>query len=190
MALEPDPPPPSPPSSSSPSSSSPSSSPSPPVPAPPVPAPPVPAPPVPGLGSLPRAEFGFPGPLRDRLVAAVLDGSKTSTTGLVADYEHEGEPLPEAGRREVVVDSRERPVAVIEVTEVRVVPLAEVDLAHAVDEGEGDTSVAGWRAGHERFWHGAEMRAALGDPGFTVDDATPVVLERFRVVTLLPAPGG
>lgn len=90
----------------------------------------------------------------------------------------------------MVVDSRERPVAVIEVTEVRVVPLAEVDLAHAVDEGEGDTSVAGWRAGHERFWHGAEMRAALGDPGFTVDDATPVVLERFRIVTLLPAPGG
>ncbi|AXL90446.1 RNA-binding protein [Streptomyces sp. CB09001] len=156
-------------------------------PAAPAPAPAVPGPPVPGVGSLPRAEFGFPGPLRDRLVAAVLDGTKTSTTGLVADYEHEGEPLPEAGRREVVVDSRELPVAVIEVTEVRVVPLAEVDLAHAVDEGEGDTSVAEWRAGHERFWHGAEMRAALGDPEFTVDDATPVVLERFRVVTVLPA---
>jgi hypothetical protein len=26
------------------------------------------------------------------------------------------------------------------------------------------------------------MRAVLGDAGFTVDDATPVVLERFRVV--------
>ncbi|WP_399887628.1 ASCH domain-containing protein [Streptomyces sp. BBFR51] len=142
------------------------------------------------LGSLPKAEFAFPGPLRDQLVAAVLDGSKTSTTGLVVDYEHEGEPLPEVGRREVVVDSRELPVAVIEVTGVRVVPLAEVDLAHAVDEGEGYTSVAEWRAGHERFWHGEEMRAALGDPEFTVDDATPAVLERFRLVTVLPGTGG
>ena len=43
-------------------------------------------------GEPPEAEFGFPGPLPDRLVAAVLDGSKTTTSGLVADYEHEHEP--------------------------------------------------------------------------------------------------
>jgi uncharacterized protein YhfF len=134
------------------------------------------------VGSLPTAEFAFPGPLRDRLVAAILDGAKTSTTGLVVDYEHEGEALPAVGDRSVVVDSDERPVAVIEVTGVRVVPLADVDLAHVVDEGEGHTSVAEWREGHERFWHSEEMRAALGDPGFTVDDTTPAVLERFRLV--------
>lgn len=134
------------------------------------------------LFSLPKAEFAFPGPLRDQLVAAILDGSKTSTTGLVADYEHEGEALPEVGERAVVVDSSDLPVGVIEVTEVRVVPLVEVDLAHVVDEGEGDATVAEWRAGHEGFWHGAEVREALGDPEFTVDDSTLVVLERFRLV--------
>ncbi|MFD4262948.1 ASCH domain-containing protein [Streptomyces sp. NPDC058534] len=144
-----------------------------------------PEPPLSDPASLPTVEFAFPGPLRDQLVAAILDGSKTSTTGLVADYEHEGEPLPEVGSREVVVDSRDRPVAVIEVTDVRVVPVGQVDLAHAVDEGEGYTSVAEWRAGHERFWHGEEMRAALDDPDFMVDDATPAVLERFQVVTVL-----
>lgn len=135
------------------------------------------------LAALPRAEFAFPGPLRDRLVAAILDGSKTATTGLVADYAHEGEPLPAAGDRSVVVDSDDRPVAVIEVTGVRICPLAEVDLAHAVDEGEDHTTVAAWRAGHEEFWHGPEVRAALDDPRFTVTDATQVVLERFRLVT-------
>jgi uncharacterized protein YhfF len=120
--------------------------------------------------------------LRDQLVAAILNGSKSSTTGLVVDYEHEGESLPEVGSRSVVIDSDGHPIAVIEVTSVRVVPLAEVDLAHAVDEGEGDTSVAGWRSSHERFWHSEEMRAALEDPEFTVDDATLAVLERFRLV--------
>jgi uncharacterized protein YhfF len=134
------------------------------------------------LAALPRAEFAFPGPLRDQLVAAILDGSKTSTTGLLADYEHEGDPLPEVGQRQVVIDSQERPVGVIELTGVRVVPLAEVDFAHVVDEGEGDTSIAEWRANHERFWHGEQMRAALEDPEFTVDDATLTVLERFRLV--------
>ncbi|MFI8080854.1 ASCH domain-containing protein [Kitasatospora sp. NPDC086009] len=124
--------------------------------------------------------------MRDRLVAAVVSGAKTSTTGLLAEYEHEDEPLPRVGVRSAVIDSDGRAVAVTETTDVRVVPLAEVDLRHAVDEGEGYTTVAAWRAGHEDFWHSEELRAALGDPGFTVDDSTPVVLERFRVVADLP----
>ncbi|QDY79701.1 ASCH domain-containing protein [Streptomyces qinzhouensis] len=140
------------------------------------------------LTSLPRAEFAFPGPLRDRLVAAILDGTKTATTGLLTEYEREDEPLPAAGELSVVVDSEDCPVAVIEVTGVRVVPLAEVDLGHALAEGEGDTTVAQWRTVHEHFWYSAEMRAALGDPDFTVDDTTPTVLERFQVIAdLRPA---
>ncbi|MFJ4866810.1 ASCH domain-containing protein [Streptomyces sp. NPDC088748] len=145
-------------------------------------------PPV-NLASMPRAEFAFPGPLRDQLVAAILNGSKTSTTGLLVDYELEGESLPKVGSRSVVIDSDDRPVAVIEITGVRVVPLAQVDLAHVVDEGEGDTSVAEWRSAHERFWHSEEMRAALEDPEFTVDDTTLAVLERFRLVTDLNRSG-
>ncbi|SOB84783.1 ASCH domain-containing protein [Streptomyces sp. 1331.2] len=136
----------------------------------------------PQVVALPPAEFAFPGPLRDQLVAAILSGAKTSTTGLVADYEHEGEPLPRAGERAAVLDSDGRRVAVIETTDVRVVPLAEVDLQHALDEGEGDDSVAEWRATHERFWRSPELLAALDDPDFTVDDSTPLVLQRFRLV--------
>ncbi|WBC15829.1 ASCH domain-containing protein [Micromonospora sp. WMMA1998] len=132
--------------------------------------------------ALPPYEFAFPGPLRDRLVAAVLDGSKTSTTGLLQDYEIEGEPLPSAGTRHAVVDSAGRPVAVIELVEVRVARLGDVDLDHARAEGEGYGSVGQWRAGHEAYWHGADYRAWLGDPEFTVDDDTPAVLERFRLV--------
>ncbi|MER7770034.1 ASCH domain-containing protein [Kitasatospora sp. NPDC096140] len=136
----------------------------------------------PRVVALPPEEFAFPGPLRDELVAAVLSGAKTSTTGLVADYEHEGEPLPLVGERAAVLDSDGRRIAVIETTDVRVVPLAEVDLQHALDEGEGYRTVAEWRATHERFWRSPEMLDALDDPDFTVDDATPLVLQRFRLV--------
>lgn len=126
--------------------------------------------------------LAFPGPLRDRLVAAVLDGSKVLTTGLLAEYEAEREELPVPGDRSALIDSAGREVAVVELTEVRVLPLGAVDLRYALDEGEGHTSVAEWRADHERFWHGEEMREALGDPDFTVHDGTLVVAERFRVV--------
>ena len=130
---------------------------------------------------LPVAEFAFPGPLRDQLVAAILAGAKTTTSGLVMGYEREQEPLPYPGLRQVVVDSAGQPVAVIETTAVRVVRLADVDLAHALGEGEGYTSVAEWRAGHEEFWHSAEMRAELDDPEFTVDDDTLVMAQTFRL---------
>ncbi|MEV4495387.1 ASCH domain-containing protein [Micromonospora arborensis] len=131
---------------------------------------------------LPLAEFAFPGPLRDSLVAAILSGAKTSTSALLIGYERANEALPEVGERSAVVDSAGRRVAVIELIEVRVKRLADVDLRHALAEGEGYESVAQWRAGHEAFWHSAEVRAELGDPEFTVDDDTLVVTERFRLV--------
>ncbi|MGZ9930047.1 ASCH domain-containing protein [Streptomyces sp. NC-S4] len=134
---------------------------------------------------LPPYLLGFPGPLRDQLVAAVLSGAKTSTTGLLAEYEAEREPLPEPGARSLLVDSDERGVAVVEVTAVEVLRLADVGLGHALDEGEGYTSVAEWRASHEEFWHSEPVRTVIGDPGFTVDDDTLVIAERFRVTERL-----
>ncbi|WP_078889556.1 ASCH domain-containing protein [Streptomyces sp. NRRL S-1813] len=86
---------------------------------------------------LPEFALGFPGPLRDRLVAAVLSGTKTATTGLLTEYERCAEPVPSVGHRSVMPDSAGRPVAVIEVTGVRVLRLAEVDRAHARAEGDG-----------------------------------------------------
>lgn len=139
-------------------------------------------------GDLPVAEFGFPGALRDRLVAAILAGEKTTTTSLLAGYPA-GEPLPQAGQQELVLDSAGTPVAVIETTAARVVRLADIDLAHALGEGEGYASVAEWRAGHERFWQSAPVRAELGDPQFAVDDATLLVAQEFRLVKRLLSTG-
>ncbi|MEV0648692.1 ASCH domain-containing protein [Phytomonospora sp. NPDC050363] len=137
---------------------------------------------------LPLAEFGFPGPLRDQLVAAILSGAKTSTTGVLADYEYCGDPLPVAGDLAAVVDSAGRRVAIIETTSAVVAPLSAVDAQHAIDEGEGYDDVPGWRAAHEEFWHDKEFRDAIGDPDFTVDEDTPLVLVRFRLAEVLDEP--
>lgn len=133
------------------------------------------------LDDLPLAEFAFPGPLRDKLVAAILSGAKTTTSALASGYLDE--PRPVAGQVSAVVDSGGRRIAAIEITEVREIRLGDVDLQHAIDEGEGYRSLADWRAGHEDFWHSPEVRAELGDPAFTVDDDTPIVTKRFRLVS-------
>ncbi|MGH3252618.1 MAG: hypothetical protein ACRDOI_41275 [Trebonia sp.] len=50
-------------------------------------------------GRLGVGEFAFPGALRDQLVAAILNGAKTTTTGLLDDYKRDDEPLPRPGDR-------------------------------------------------------------------------------------------
>ena len=125
-------------------------------------------------------EFGFPGPLRDRLVDAVLSGAKTATSSLLADWERDGERPPAAGELQTVVDSVGNPVAIIEIVESTVVMLGAVDDRVARAEGESYETAAGWRSEHERFWREEVFRDWEGDEP-VLDDSTPVVVQWFRV---------
>lgn len=139
----------------------------------------------PDLADAAVAEMGFPGPLRDQLVGAYLDGTKTAGSSLLRELELEHVPLPVVGDLEVMVDSHARPVAVLEVTRVEQHRLADVGLEVALAEGEGYTSAAEWRAGHEQFWTSDEVRAELGDPTFVPDDDEQVVVTWYAVVERL-----
>jgi len=131
--------------------------------------------------NLPSIEFAFPGALRDRLIAAIQSGSKTSTSSLMREYEVGDEPLPVVGNRGAVIDSTGERVFVIETTEVEVVRLCDVPLKHALSEGEGYLSVAEWRARHTDFWSSDVVRVELGTD-FELGDDSLVVLEQFKVL--------
>jgi len=122
-------------------------------------------------------------------VEAILRGEKTSTTGLLSDFERAGDALPKVGERFRLIDEHDVAVGIIETIEVWVSTIGEVDLAFAIDEGEGFTTVAEWRAAHEDFWlsYADETRAWLGDPVWHPSDDTKIVCERFRLVEP-PAP--
>jgi uncharacterized protein YhfF len=101
------------------------------------------------LTELPPFELGHPGTeLRRRLVAAVLMGEKTATAGLAKP----GEVADEPGTRYIVHGYDDEAVAIVEVTEARIVPAKDIDLQFARDEGEGFQSVEDWRSAHERFF--------------------------------------
>jgi uncharacterized protein YhfF len=123
------------------------------------------------VSGLPPLELGHARTeLRRKLVDAVLRGEKTSTTGLLSEYEAEGEWPDVAGDRYLLLDYDDEPVAVVEVTESRVVAAADIDEQFARDEGEGFESVVDWRLAHERFFE---------QP---IGPDTRVVAVRFRVV--------
>ena len=131
------------------------------------------------VGNLSKDEFAFPGPERDRLVEAILDGRKTATTSLMAEFIHDHEPLPSSGRRTLLLNSDDQPIAILRYASVSVTRLGLVTLQHVLNEGEDYKSLPEWREAHESFWTSENMRQALNDPDFTVDDQTLVVLETF-----------
>jgi uncharacterized protein YhfF len=122
----------------------------------------------------PSWSFGATPEQADELLQLVLDGTKTATAGALWDFEAEGEALPEVGSLSILLDGQGQPRALINVTDVAVVPFDQVGEEHARLEGEGDRSLDHWRAVHERFFSEVSSR------GFEPD--MPVVLERFEVV--------
>ena len=117
-------------------------------------------------------QFGDSAQMADDLAALVLDGTKTATASLVAEYEDS--ELPRAGAFWVMCGGDGTPLAVLRTVEVRTGPIASVDERFAWDEGEGDRTRDDWYRGHSAFW----LRVTGGT--WTPDD--DVVFERFEVV--------
>jgi uncharacterized protein YhfF len=126
------------------------------------------------VSTLPPFELAHPRTkLRRQLVDAVLRGEKIATAGLAAEYEAEGEQPEPAGSRCELLGYDDEPVAVVEVTESRLIPAGEIDEQFARDEGEGFETVDDWREAHERFF------------GRPIGPETQIVAVRFRVVERL-----
>jgi uncharacterized protein YhfF len=118
--------------------------------------------------------FGDSPQMADDLLALVLDGTKTATAGALWEYQVEDEPVPKPGQLSIVLDGAGEPRCVIETTEVRVMPMSQVDPQFADDEGEGDRTLGWWREAHERFF-----RRTLDAIGREFTPDMPVVAERF-----------
>jgi uncharacterized protein YhfF/GNAT superfamily N-acetyltransferase len=121
--------------------------------------------------------FGDSPELAHELVELVLHGPKRATAGLAEFNDTMPQVAPVAGGYSVVTEHDGTPRAVIRTTVLDRRPFAEVDADFAWDEGEGDRTLADWKAGHRRFF----MRelAALGRE---FDESMLVDLERFELL--------
>lgn len=113
----------------------------------------------------------------DFLADLVLRGEKTATASAYDLYALEGEPLPQEGTFDVILNSQDQAVCIVEITKVSVQPFNQVSAQHAFKEGEGDKSLAYWRQVHEDFF-----ADCLGEAGLAFIPESKVVLEEFRKV--------
>lgn len=113
----------------------------------------------------------------DLLAQLVLDGVKTATASAYDLYEVDNEPLPQVGSYDVILDSHDEAVCIIEITKVTIVPFKEVSAEHAFKEGEGDRTLTWWRSVHQPLF-----RQWFADCDLVFTEDSPVVLEEFRLV--------
>jgi uncharacterized protein YhfF len=125
--------------------------------------------------------YGDSAELSRSLIALIRDGRKRAGTALLWSFEHEGEALPEVGDVEIVLDHDGRPVLITRLVRVDVRPFDQVDAAYAAIEGEGDGSLAYWRAGHWDYFSRECARI-----GRVPDTTMPVVCGVFEVVATVP----
>ena len=111
------------------------------------------------------------------LADLVLKGEKTATASAYDLYAVDNEPLPQEGNFDVILDSQDQAVCIIEITKVSVQPFKQVSADHAYKEGEGDKSLDYWRQVHEDCF--AEWRR---EAGLTFTPDSKVVLEEFHKV--------
>ena len=115
-------------------------------------------------------QFGDSPSLADELAGLVVSGRKTATCCSAIDADV-GTP----GERQIVLDGAGEAVALIEITAVDDVHFDQVTEDMAAAEGEGDLSLAYWRAAHEAFFR----REGTFSPDMALK------FERFRLVEAL-----
>ncbi len=113
----------------------------------------------------------------DLLAHLVSIGEKTATSSAYQLYEAENEPLPKAGDYNVILDSQNKAVCVIQIQRVYVTAFHDVSEEHAFKEGEGDKSLAYWRKVHKEFF-----TTCLEDAHLKFTDDMKVICEEFKVV--------
>ena len=77
----------------------------------------------------------------DLLADLVLKGEKTATASAYDLYALEDEPLTQEGTFDVILDSQNQAVCIVEITRVSVRPFNQVSTQHAFKEWEGDKSL-------------------------------------------------
>ena len=134
----------------------------------------------PSSTSLPFYEvfrFGATEASANTLAALVVSGIKTATSDLLWSVEQDQKLLVKVGDFSIVTDWDQRPVCLIQTTQVCLLPFKEVDAQFAYDYGEGERTLEWW---NRELWHYCQDECRRIRRVATPD--MPLVCERFRVV--------
>ena len=111
----------------------------------------------------------------DWLAELVVDGVKEATCSSFPLYELEEESLPEVGDYQIVLNSHDEPVAIIQSYSIEIYPFNEVPVDFALAEGEG--TYEEWKEAHVAFFS-----RELSKLGLEFTEEMLTVCDRFKKV--------
>lgn len=125
--------------------------------------------------------YGDSPELSNELIELIRSGPKRAGTSLLWAMELDGDPMPEVGDIEIVVDHLDEPVLLTRITRVDLLPFNSVTAEYAAIEGEGDGSLEYWRQGHWSFFSRQCSRI-----GRKPTQDMPVVCSVFELLASVP----
>lgn len=107
----------------------------------------------------------------------IVQGIKTATSALLWEYEISGVNPPVLGSLSLVEDGQQKPVCIVETTEIKIQPFSMVSTQFAFDYGEWDRTLESWRKNCWDYY--IEQCQYFGRE---VSEEMPLVCERFKVI--------
>ncbi len=135
-------------------------------------------------GRITLTSFGDSAESSALMIHLIRQGIKRAGSSLLWSYGFEGEALPLAGEHELVMSHDNEPLLLTRIVRTRILPFSAVSAEQAALEGEGDLSLAFWRAEHWRFFS-QECRRI----GQTPSDDMPVLFIEFELLRDLQQAG-
>ena len=117
------------------------------------------------------------GVIPDELAEMVISGKKTTMTSTYVGYKARNKAIPSVGKCSVILNSQDKPVTIIKVVDVQVMPMNEVPIEHMANEGDCGLHGELWWDIHKEYF--TDILAQIGEE-FSED--MQVVCERFELI--------
>ncbi|WP_437614955.1 ASCH domain-containing protein [Erwinia sp. V71] len=118
--------------------------------------------------------FGDSAAMADELAALVIAGKKTASCSSLHAFQQDDD-APAIGSFSIILSGSQQPLCVIRTVALRLIRFCDVTAELAQKEGEGDLSLAFWRAEHQDFF----TRAGSFSPEMEL------VFEEFQLVEVV-----
>jgi uncharacterized protein YhfF len=121
--------------------------------------------------------WGNSAELADRIAALVLSGVKTTTSRLEWEREKSNDPTEKIGDRSIVLNARQEPICIIEVTDIFIRPFDQVNAAFVYQYGEGSRDMDFW---NKDMWE--YYVAECTELGLSASPDMPMICQVFKVI--------
>lgn len=129
------------------------------------------------IGSFKVRTYGGSEAMSNIIVPLILQGQKTGTFAMAAEYEQDPAAAPQVGDLYVVTWFDGRPALLYRITVVERVPFEGINHDHVQVEGPNARQVEIWRKIHWDYWGGMLRQRGL-EPSMQM----PVVFSRFQLL--------